>query len=629
MILGQGDAAVTSPNHDAVDDVLAGRLLQLWQKQLSRFEADSQPGGKTRISAFRREVLEHMQLPAAYACIRWVNQALALFGWRQFRDERGDSPTPVSDDNRLRDACRQLRTRIDAELRADRSRLIGLTPPKEWQELLADSAAILVKCEAALGRSPRNEPVAPVDISTESEEAAIDRLIESANHRWPPLRLCRYVEQLHEIDAAVAANVRSNLLHVLAESAESWRVELSKLLAVSSPSLIDCVILLRALLEAIIAARAPSAAISGIQLLARDLIAADQLAVELIRDAKQPAEWFLTETASIREPTVLRAGWALRGPHKPWVCFPPGKLALPVSRTPALDAIEKMQALVQSNGWLASVADPIEACQRVMESGSSVGADNATNRMLDAMLQAIAHEQQRADAASTQRKIPKPQTYALDQLLGHLRRWCGTYGLEVLPRKWTFSQFIQFDELQVDERECSYFFRPDEVRGCVYRVRTFGLKQGERLLWRPAVSVSAGKAPAGLQELDEVIKTAVDHGEEVLLERIRNWREAAFQGTLDMVVVQFYVDYWGDLGEELRTQHPDLAQEFSMRLFDLLKLEFRLFPFYPVAYQEHPDGWLQRVSGKSMITGRVRRIVRPGLQDEHGQLRLPALVEVE
>jgi hypothetical protein len=61
----------------------------------------------------------------------------------------------------------------------------------------------------------------------------------------------------------------------------------------------------------------------------------------------------------------------------------------------------------------------------------------------------------------------------------------------------------------------------------------------------------------------------------------------------------------------------------------VLRQNWKLYPFYPVAYQDHPDGWLQRAPGRNMVTGRVRRVLRPGLQDEDGHLRLPALVEVE
>jgi hypothetical protein len=321
----------------------------------------------------------------------------------------------------------------------------------------------------------------------------------------------------------------------------------------------------------------------------------------------------------------------LRSAHKAWFCFPQGRQRVPRPKlhSPIIDAAEQLNTLVEANRWLAPLAAPARRIAEIAASARSDGADAAALDLLDALVQAIADAHQGTEAAVSFRKLPKPHASVLDHVMGHARRWCGHFGLEILPRGWQFSKPLEHGELLADERVCAYFFRPDEKRGCVYRVRTFGLKQGDRTLRDCAVSVSAGAAPAGLQELEEVIKVAVDHGEEVLIDRLRGWREAAFQGTLDLVVVQFFVDFWGGLGAELREQHSDLAQDFSMKLFELLKLEFKLYPFFPAAYQDYPDGWMQRASGRSMVTGRVRRIVRPGLQDEHGQLRVPALVEVE
>lgn len=457
-------------------------------------------------------------------------------------------------------------------------------------------------------------------------------LLAQIESRQLPARVVQFVQQLHEYDEALSASLINRVQQQLAANATDWRQSLRNAFPEHDPERLDVVVLLRGLLESLAEASAPAPSWPALRLLAHELIPQQELAVELIRDPKQPAEWFSAiEEADVPAAEATRPGWALRSAHRPWFCFPPAKKKLPRPnrRSAVTEAAEQMRSLAMANDWLAAVEAPAHALVEIAASGSSDGADSAAGSFLDAVVQAIADTHHGTDAAVSFRKLPKPHAAVLEQMLGHARRWCGHFGLEILPRGWSFLQPLEHGELQSDERSCAYLFRPDEKRGSVYRVRTFGLKQGDRALRECAVSVSAGAAPAGLAELEEVIKVAADHGEEVLLERLRGWREAAFQSTLDLVIVQFFVDFWGELGEELRQQHPDLARDFSMRLFDVLKLEFKLYPFYPVAYQEHPDGWLQRVSGRSMVSGRVRRILRPGLQDENGQLRVPALVDVE
>lgn len=117
--------------------------------------------------------------------------------------------------------------------------------------------------------------------------------------------------------------------------------------------------------------------------------------------------------------------------------------------------------------------------------------------------------------------------------------------------------------------------------------------------------------------------------EPVVHERISAFPHAAVNGTLGVVAVQFFVDFWAELGQPWREREPERAAAFGERLCGFLQHALGLFPFAPASYQEFPDGWLQRVGGRGMVTGRVRRVVRPGLQDAQNQLRVPALVEVE
>jgi hypothetical protein len=118
-------------------------------------------------------------------------------------------------------------------------------------------------------------------------------------------------------------------------------------------------------------------------------------------------------------------------------------------------------------------------------------------------------------------------------------------------------------------------------------------------------------------------------GEPSIHERISAFPDAAVNGTLGVVAVQFFVDFWAELGEPWRQHEPESAAGFAERLCCFLQHALGLFTFASATYQEFPDGWLQRIGARGMVTGRVRRVVRPGLQDAQNQLRVPALVEVE
>src|SRR5207237_2731771 len=138
-------------------------------------------------------------------------------------------------------------------------------------------------------------------------------------------------------------------------------------------------------------------------------------------------------------------------------------------------------------------------------------------------------------------------------------------------------------DLRDDEKTCTAVFRPDDPAGAIYRVRAFGLKRGDEVMRPGAVAVSAGPLPFGFRELANVVKD--DPPEADLRDRLKAWREAGLAGTLELTAVQFYVDFWGALGDGLRRRDPDRAREFSQRLTELLQHDFRLFPFRPAAFQ--------------------------------------------
>jgi hypothetical protein len=106
-------------------------------------------------------------------------------------------------------------------------------------------------------------------------------------------------------------------------------------------------------------------------------------------------------------------------------------------------------------------------------------------------------------------------------------------------------------------------------------------------------------------------------------------RSAAEGNYLREAVLGLYSEFWGDAGTAARDSDPDAVAAVGERLSALLADAYDLRPFFPVNVHDYPSGWITVAAGSRVMTGVVTRVVRPGLQDDHGHLRIPALVEVE
>jgi hypothetical protein len=234
-------------------------------------------------------------------------------------------------------------------------------------------------------------------------------------------------------------------------------------------------------------------------------------------------------------------------------------------------------------------------------------------------LAAVAARLSTADPAAAGRWAER-----LDTLLAGLRG-CG---VEVLPRGWSFAAPPHADQLRGDDgTELIPVYRPDQPAGGVVRVKAFGVCIDGVVIRPAAVVVSAGPAPVGLAELEDVVRESLDPVAGVLRDRLRDWRTASLEGRLEAAAVELFVEFWDQLRGEWAD--PDAAAAFGDRLAVVLAEEFGLTPFYPGSFRDRPDGWVQAVGGGRMATGRVREVVRPGLTDRAGELRVPARVVVE
>jgi hypothetical protein len=578
----------------ADDDRVQG-LVQLWGRLEARW--DDAPAAR-----LRRDVIGPFQA-AGPGPGGWLDQAAALLAWQELLAERARAAADDRPDwAALGDMCRQLRQRLEEEQRGAKPRMFGLLQPsKDQLSLLTDLARFLGQCQDTFTQmtavAPTERPTDPVVI-----ERRIEHSLATTPADWPPPRLATFIRQF-----GCPPELRTRLT----ESGDRWRATLGEALPDVSVAALDVLVLVRGLLDGL-GADAPPAAWPALLSLARELLPSGRLQIELARFADQPADWFEPAVeAEIPAPRVERVGLAIRAAQRPWFCFPRGRQQVPKppQRSPALDAAEQLVRIAAAHPELHEIAAYGPAVLEVCE--TSRPTEQVAAELLDA-LAAVSADAATADAALTA-----------------LRNLCAAIGLAVLPVGWTFGGQFSRHQLSDSDGDVAVLFRSDVPADVVIRVQRFGLRRDNTVVRKCAVVVSAGRAPDGFAELEDLLQKSAGDSAHAVLQRLKEWRMAALDGTLEMAAVQFFVDYWGDLGVPLRTADAGNAQEFAQRLSAVLHRGFRLFTFHPAAYQDFPDGWLQRVAGRQMTSGRVRRVVRPGLQDEHSHLRVPALVEVE
>ncbi len=226
-------------------------------------------------------------------------------------------------------------------------------------------------------------------------------------------------------------------------------------------------------------------------------------------------------------------------------------------------------------------------------------------------------------------KLTRERTAWLDSVLDCIRGWFAGHDVRIMPNPWSFANPPTPDDLQGSGVTVAVVYRTEEPLGQVIRVKNFGMAHRDRVLRPAAVSVSSGVAPSGLPELEELLTETTHAAVRELADRLREWRSASLAGRLESAAVEVFVLYWDRLRGLWSAEAPDASAAFGERLAAFLIENFSLAPFYPTTFQERPAGWVQLIDGARMTTGRVREVVRPGLADRDGELRVPARVNVE
>src|SRR5207249_4140575 len=111
-------------------------------------------------------------------------------------------------------------------------------------------------------------------------------------------------------------------------------------------------------------------------------------------------------------------------------------------------------------------------------------------------------------------------------------------------------------------------------------------------------------------------------------EAFRALRPAGAGGYLELAAVDLFTRFWDHVQPVWANTDPASAETFAEGLRVMLREAFGLEAFAPLNYRDHPSGWVNVPPGTRMTSGRVTRVLRPGLASG-GVLRVPARVEAE
>lgn len=220
------------------------------------------------------------------------------------------------------------------------------------------------------------------------------------------------------------------------------------------------------------------------------------------------------------------------------------------------------------------------------------------------------------------------QLAARDDLLSLVHGWAGDIGLGVVPADWSFAAGGPGPTADAVGVVSKPVFRRDVPAGRIARIKVFGMVRGREVI-RPAdIVISAGPPPPGLTELEAAAGAIPGPAGDEVRAAFRDLRPAGAGGFGELAAVELFTRFWDQAYPEWAAVDAVGAGAFADGLGRMLAAGYGLTAFAPLHYRDHPAGWVVVPPGTRMTTGRVARVLRPGLVAGDA-LRLPARVEAE
>lgn len=502
--------------------------------------------------------------------LAWLGQARAVMAWPFISSEAADLQQQATQRRRwaeLHDACGKSRHQLETVRGKGR---FSFLYPAQLTGAMADAVAALANCQSAFAAFG-DGPVAAIDLVP--AERRVQDLLNPSGTDWMPQQLADVQQKLTRFDPTRHVHFFDR---ITTSRWADWSRWLERELPGTEPMTLARLILIRAVVESI------DVSVSDpIDEMVRRLLACSGLEIALIRAPDQQAsEWFaMIADPCLETPVLARAGMVIAGR----LCFPRAELRVPtnikiesqpIARTPEEHAVAELDRLI-------------------VEAGGTLDAQSLEERWIE------------------------------------LKAKCDPEELEPTPSRWTFLRLVSWEDLELDQNTLATIFHSTIARGCI-QIKAFGLRRrGGDTIRECELRVSAGASPIGFDELCRLVESPANSGEERLKQRLQGWPRACLQDAFDVAAERLFIDFWGPLGDEMRLHNSDGARRFGEQLSLLLEHELQLQTFYPETFQDYPTGWLLLDSDHGGVTGRVRRVIRPGVKDESDNLHVPAIVEID
>ncbi|MDG2013752.1 MAG: hypothetical protein P8J33_09620, partial [Pirellulaceae bacterium] len=230
------------------------------------------------------------------------------------------------------------------------------------------------------------------------------------------------------------------------------------------------------------------------------------------------------------------------------------------------------------------------------------------------LVQLIADESIWPEAAISQR----------DQFLAATRRWADIYRYKLIPEMFTYAESAvpagDKEELE------SIFCDVSEVGRAI--VSQFGIldPQGSALQKEKCV-ISAGPPPAGYEQLKAALIT--EDGLQQLCGLMEQWpaqRVKSERALHNAIKGEFFdalfkaIDNLDDAAK---------AAQIQEIFAETLKSELSAFLFSPTRIGDVDDGWWKPINRSETMSGKIKKVIKPGLRDNKGLLIAPAVVELD
>ena len=130
-------------------------------------------------------------------------------------------------------------------------------------------------------------------------------------------------------------------------------------------------------------------------------------------------------------------------------------------------------------------------------------------------------------------------------------------------------------------------------------------------------------------ELVEFIESDDHLRETSLRDLIRRWPSKRLKSvrSLQNAIKGEFFDLFFETMDSL--SDDNLRSRAESAFADILKSELSAFLFTPSTISEFEDDWIKPVNKSTEMSGKIKKVLKPGLRDGRGALITPAIVELE